>query len=131
MQLKNKEDGFTLVEIIVSIVVIGIVVTTVTGLMLLIQSTQRRTSYMETATRSAQLQMESLRNNNYNNLVVGENVDFTNQLPTSLKNKSGTVIVSEPYTGLKRVDISVVYSEGSTQQEVKLSSLVGILGITQ
>jgi hypothetical protein len=111
--------------------VIGIVVTTVTGLLMLIQSTQRRTAYLETATRSAQLEMESLRNNDYNNLVAGETVNFTDRLPPSLKNKSGTMTVSEPLSGLKRIDISVVYYEGSSRQEVNLSSLVGILGITQ
>lgn len=127
----KKESGFTLVELVVSIAVIGIVVSSVVSLFGSIQSTQRRTAYMETATRAAQRQMESLRNNNYNNLDAGETIDFTSQLPTSLRNRSGTVTVSEPNPGLKRVDISVVYYEGSQQQKVDLSSLVGILGITQ
>lgn len=129
--MRRKESGFTLVELLVSIAVIGIVVTVVTTLFLSIQSTQRRTAYMETATRAAQRQMESLRNNNYNNLTAGQSIDFTNQLPASLQDRSGTVTVSEPSPGLKRVDISVVYYEGDDQQEVNLSSLVGILGITQ
>lgn len=129
--MNKKEFGFTLVELVVSIAVIGIVTTSVVSLFGSIQSTQRRTAYMETATRAAQRQMESLRNNNYNNLTAGQTIDFTGQLPTSLKNRSGTVVVSEPSPGLKRVDISVAYYEGTTQQQVNLSSLVGILGITQ
>jgi prepilin-type N-terminal cleavage/methylation domain-containing protein len=127
----NRENGFTLVELVISIAVIGIVVGSVVSLFGTIQSTQRKSGYMETATRSAQREMESLRNNNYNNLTVGQTINFTSDLPTNLKNKSGTVAVSEPSPGLKRVDVSVVYYEGSTRQEVKLSSLIGILGITQ
>lgn len=127
----KNQLGFTLVELVASIAVIGIVTTSVVSLFGSIQSTQRRTAYMETATRAAQREMESLRNNNFNNLNAGETIDFTSQLPASLKNKSGTVVVTEPNSGLKRIDISVVYYEGTSQQEVKLSSLIGILGITQ
>ncbi len=127
----KKEFGFTLVELVVSIAVIGIVVTSVVSLFGSIQSTQRRTAYTESATRAAQREMESLRNNNYNNLTAGQSIDFTSQLPLSLKDRSGTVAVSEPSPGLKRVDISVVYYEGTSRQEINLSSLVGILGITQ
>lgn len=129
--MNRNDSGFTLVELLVSITLIGIVVTAVTTLFTSIQSVQRRTAYMETATREAQRQMESLRNNNYNNLTAGQTIDFSNDLPDTLQNPSGTVTVSEPDPGLKRVDIQVVYYEGDQQQQVNLSSLVGILGITQ
>lgn len=120
-----------MVEVTVSLFVIGIVVGVVTSLFMSIQATQQRTAYMESATRAAQREMESLRNNNYNNLNAGQNVDFTNQLPPNLKRPNGTVAVSEPTAGLKRVDITVKYYDGSKEQSVKLSSLVGILGIKQ
>ena len=129
--MKQNDSGYTLVELSVSIAIIGIVVTTIMSLFISIQSIQRRTMYMESATRAAQRQVESLRNNNYNNLVAGQPIDFTSQLPTSLKQRSGTVAVSEPTPGLKRVDVKVVYYEGTSRQEVNLSSLIGILGITQ
>lgn len=128
----NKDNsGFTLVEMVAAIAIIGIVITSVVSLFGSIQSTQRKTAYMESATRAAQREMESLRNNNFNNLTAGQSIDFTSQLPSTLKNKNGTVTVSEPYTGLKRVDVTVTYNEGSTQKNVSISSLVGILGITQ
>lgn len=129
--MSRKESGFTLVELIVSITIIGIVITSVVSLFLIVQSTQRRTVYLESATRAAQRQVESLRNNNYNNLVAGQTINFTSQLPANLKQSSGTVLVSEPSPGLKRVDVTVEYYEGTSRQEVKLSSLIGILGITQ
>lgn len=129
--MMQKESGFTLVEVMISLVLVGIVVGSVTALFGSIQSTQRRTAWMESATRAAQREMESLRNNNYNNLEAGQTIDFTGQLPSNLRNPSGIVTVSEPNPGLKRVDITVTYQDGSDQQKVSLSSLVGILGITQ
>lgn len=127
----RNQHGFTLVEILVSILVIGIVVTTVVSLFSSIQLTQRQATSMESATRSAQREMESLRNNNYSNLTDGEVSDFSDSLPKTLNKGKGTVIVSEPNPGLKRVDIVVEYYEQDKKQEVKVSSLVGILGITQ
>lgn len=127
----RKNAGFTLVEVVVAIGLIGIVVISISTLFTTIQSTQQRTARMESATRAAQRQMESLRNNNYTNLTAGSNIDFTSQLPPNLKNANGTVAISEPNDGLKRIDITVTYKDGTTQQKVSLSSLVGILGITQ
>ncbi len=127
----KKESGFTLVELVVSIAVIAVVITTVVSLVLTIQSTQRRTGYMESATRAAQREMESLRNNDYSGLTAGQTIDFTADLPPNLKQGKGTVTVSEPTSALKRLDITVEYYEGTAKEEVKLSSLVGILGITQ
>lgn len=129
--MSQKESGFTLVELVISIAVIAVVTTTVVSLVLTIQGTQRRTIAMETATRAAQREMESLRNNNYSSLTTGQTIDFTNQLPSNLRSPQGVVTVSEPTNGLKRVDVSVFYNEGTTRKEIKLSSLVGILGITQ
>jgi prepilin-type N-terminal cleavage/methylation domain-containing protein len=128
---QKKSEGFTLVELVVSITVIGIVITSVISLFLTVQSTQRRTVYTEDATRASQREMESLRNNNFNNLTAGQSIDFTSKLPVDLPKRKGTVLVSEPSPGLKRIDITVEYYEGSDRQEVKLSSLIGILGITQ
>ncbi len=128
---EKKSAGFTLVELVVSITVIGIVITSVISLFLTVQSTQRRTVYVEGATRASQREMESLRNNNFNNLTAGQTIDFTSKLPVDLPKRKGTVLVSEPSPGLKRIDITVEYYEGTDRQEVKLSSLVGILGITQ
>lgn len=127
----KKESGFTLVELLVSLSVIAVVIGTVVSLVLTVQNTQRSTSRMESATRAAQREVESLRNNNYTSLTAGTPIDFTGQLPDNLPRKKGTVTVSEPNDGLKRVNVTVEYYEGQSKKEVKLSSLVGILGITQ
>lgn len=130
--MKRNEHGFTLVELMVTMIVAGIVITSISTMFLTIQRTQRRTAYLESATRAAQRQVEVLRNRQYNQLTPGVDIDFTSSLPDSLlAPRTGTVEVSEPTAGLRKVDITVTYRDGSDTRPVKLSSLIGVLGITQ
>lgn len=129
---KHTVSGFTIVELIISIIVIGIVVTALSTLFLGIQRTQTQSNYKESATRAAQRQIESLRNSNYVSLVSGEQIDFSDELSPKLPNGStGIVEVSEPSTGLKRVDVTVTYPDQGGTKKVMLSSLIGVIGITQ
>ena len=128
----RKDAGFSLVELTVTIFVTAVVFMSISNLFLTIQRAQRQTSYLETATRAAQREIEVLRNNQYNQLTPGEDIDFTDDLPDELRSpRSGTVEVSEPIAGLRRVDVTVTYRDGGDQRKVKLSSLIGVLGITQ
>ncbi len=116
----------------ITVLVLGIVLTSVITLFVNIQQAQTHTRYLETATYAAQAEIETLRNLNYNNLVPGESIDFTSQLPDSLPpGATGTVTVSEPVAGLRRVDVDVSYSYKGKDRTVSLSSLIGVLGITQ
>lgn len=88
--------------------------------------------YKDAATRSAQREIEVLRNSTANNLINGQTITFTNDLPSRLPgNKSGTVTVSEPSPGLKRVNVNVTYYDNGKKREVNLSSLIGVIGITR
>ncbi len=128
----RKQTGFTIVEVLVTIVFLGFVVAAVTELYISIQRVQERTAWLQSASQAAQTEVESLRNNNYNSLTTGSNIDFTSSLPTRLPNpKSGTVAISEPQTGLKRVDVTISYTEHGTQHQVKVTSLIGVIGISQ
>lgn len=130
--MKRNEGGFTLIELIVTIVVTGLIIIAITTLFITIERTQHRTQLLETATRAGEQQIEALRNNNYNSLTAGSTINFTNDLPDSLPSpRSGTVAVSEPTEGVKRVDVTVSYRDGSKTRDVKLSSLIGQLGIGQ
>ena len=132
ISMLRKDAGFSLVELTVTIFVTGVVFMSIANLFLTIQRAQRQTSYLETATRAGQREIEILRNNQYNQLTPGEDIDFTSDLPDELRPpRSGTVEVSEPIAGLRRVDVTVTYRDGSDQRTVKLSSLIGVLGITQ
>lgn len=128
----NNTKGFTIVELAVTIVFLGFVVVGVTQLFLSIQRIQEQTSYVQAASHAAQTEVESLRNNNYNSLTAGQNIDFSSSLPTTLPNpRSGTVVVSEPQDGLKRVDVTVTYTDHGLSRNISLTSLIGVIGISQ
>jgi len=128
----RREDGFTIPEIIVTIMLIGLATTAVYTMFNTVQVIQKKSAYLESATRAAQQEVESLRNNNYNSLTPGSTIDFTSSLPLDLpSNKTGTVAVTEPIDGLKRVDVTVTYTYGQQTKSVVLSSLIGIIGISQ
>lgn len=125
-------NGFTLVELIITVVVLGIAITGIAGLYYSSQYTQISSQYKDTATRNAQREIEVLRNNTYNQLTAGDNIDFTSSLEGNLpSDKKGTVVVSEPNDGLKRVDVTVSYTNAGQAQKVTLSSLIGVIGIAQ
>lgn len=129
---RNNQSGITLVEIVITILVLGVVLTSVVTLFVNIQQAQTHTRYLETATYAAQAEIESLRNINYNSLTPGQAINFTNDLPESLPpGATGTVAVSEPTPGLRRVDVTVSYNYKGKDRVVSLSSLIGVLGITQ
>jgi prepilin-type N-terminal cleavage/methylation domain-containing protein len=128
----RNERGFSLAELMITLVVVGIVIASVSLLITTIQRGQRETAYIEMATRAAQREIEVLRNNQYNQLEPGVDIDFTDDLPATLPGpKNGVVVVTEPTPGLRRVDVTVTYQSGGKQKSVELSSLIGVLGITQ
>lgn len=128
----HKHSGFTIPELLVTILFMGLAFIGITQLYLAVQRIQDRTAYVQIASHAAQTEIESLRNDNFNALTDGQNIDFTAQLPGNLPGpKSGSVAVSEPMPGLKRVDVTVQYSDHGNAKQVELTSLIGIIGISQ
>ena len=127
----RDSGGFTIVELTITIVVLGIVVLAITNLFIGIQNTQTRASYVATATHAAQREVETLRNNNYDSLTPGSTINFTSSLPPSLPSATGIVAVSQPATGLRRVDVTVSYKVSGQTKKVVLSSSIGVIGIAQ
>lgn len=128
----KEEGGYSLVEVLITIVIISILFVAVLALFSNVSIIQGRTHNQETATRAAHQQVESLRNLQYNSLTEGDDIDFSEDLPDRLPDgSSGIVTITEAGEGLKKVDVTVSYPEGSGVQEVVVSSLIGIIGITQ
>ena len=129
---KQQEAGFTLVELLVTIVVLGIIIASMAGLYWTMQVTQVQSQHLDMANRAARTEIENLRNNGYNALTPGSTIDFTSSLPSSLpKDKVGTVAVSQPVDDLRRVDVTITYTDFGKHQKVILSSNIGIIGIGQ
>lgn len=129
--LGNK-DGFGLAELVTGIFVFAVVSIAIINMSTLIMNTQTYSRYRESATLAAQREIETLRNSNYTGLTAGQTIDFTADLPDFLPSgKSGIAEITEPESGLKRVDVTVSYPQASGDKVIKLSAVIGELGITQ
>lgn len=130
--LKARESGFTLIELLVTISIMGIMIIGLVNLYMTIEGSQRKSYHLEVATRAGERQIESLRNAQYSNLEPGVDIDFTDSLPAELPEpRSGIVEVTEPENGIRRVDVTITYKDGSGSKTVKQSSLIGVIGIGQ
>lgn len=126
------EGGFTLVELLVTIIVLGIVITSLGGLYYLMQITEVQSQHYDLAVRAARTEIEDLRNNGYASLTPGSNINFTSSLPSVLPpGKSGTASISQPADGLRRVDVTITYTDYGKPQTIELSSDIGIVGLGQ
>lgn len=136
---KNKNNpprltnaGFTLVELLITMIVLGLAIASLGGLYYVIQQSQVKAQHYDIAVRAARTEIEDLRNNGYDSLTPGSTITFTSSLPSSLpSNKTGTVAVSKPMSGLRRVDVTVTYNDYGTSESVILSSDIGIIGLGQ
>ena len=127
-----SEGGFTLVELLVTIVVLGIVITSLGDLYYLMQVTEVQSQHFDIAVRAVRTEVEDLRNDGYDTLTPGSNINFTSSLPSALPSGvTGTAVVSEPTPGLRRVDVTVTYTDYGKLQTITLSSNIGIIGIGQ
>lgn len=127
----NKSGGFTLVEILITILLLGVSVASLSSVFISIRNIQVQTAYYDTANRAAAREIESLRNDSYATLTAGQVINFTTDLPANLPNRSGTATISAPSDGLRRVDAIVTYTSQGKTRTVTLSSLIGEIGITQ
>lgn len=127
-----NEAGFTLVELLVTIVVLGIVISSLGGLYYLMQETEVRSQQFDLAVRAARDEIEDLRNNGYASLTPGSSINFTASLPSALpSDRNGSAAVSQPTSGLRRVDVTITYTSYNIPQTVELSSDIGIVGLGQ
>ena len=126
----GNEAGFTLVELLVTIMVLGIVIASLGGLYYIMQITAVQSQHLDLAIRAARTEIEDLRNNGYDALNPGSTITFTSSLPAQLPpSKTGTAVVSQPQPGLRRVDVTVAYTDYGKSETVELSSNIGIIGI--
>lgn len=123
--------GFTLVEVIVAVLLVGMLATALSTIFISTANIQTQTSHFDLANRAAARQIETLRNNSYAQLTAGQTINFTDELPDELPDAQGRAVISAPAASIRRVDATVTYRSGDVTKTVRLSSLIGEIGITQ
>lgn len=126
-------SGFTMVEIITSIVIMGIIIPSVAYALTSLAVVDHEARDKTLANFIAQNKIETLRSVGYNGLTPGT-VSFTSNLPNTMgspKNASYTVSANTPTTGVAQIDISISYTEYNHMRSLSYRSYISELGVGQ
>jgi prepilin-type N-terminal cleavage/methylation domain-containing protein len=128
---RPAEQGFTLVEILVCILVAGVIIGSLSQVVNSYTSISQGGRYLNSANSYAEAKIEELRNKGYNSLSNGT-TSLTSDLPTQLpRSRSASITITTPTAGLKKLDLTVSYkSEGKTNT-FSYTTYMGELGVAQ
>lgn len=129
--IRNTSEGFTLVELLVSIAVGAIVVSSLNMLVSGYLHVSQRGRYLNATNSYVEGKVEALRNSGYNAATVGTS-SLTSQLPSLLPpSRSASMTISSPSSGLKQVDITVSYKDQGLTRTYSYTTYIGELGVGQ
>jgi prepilin-type N-terminal cleavage/methylation domain-containing protein len=128
---KKTEQGFTIIELLITIAVVGILVPTLAGFINTLNRFNDRARDLTLVNSLAENKVESLRSIGYSGITAGT-TSFDSELPTTLGSPHSAIYtVTTPNTGIKQVDLSISYNDHGTTQTVNYRTFVGELGVGQ
>ncbi len=128
---RNTEQGFTIIELLVTIAVVGILVPSLVGFVNTLNRFNDRARDLTLVNSLAENKIESLRSIGYSAIPAGT-TSFVNELPTSLGSpRSASFTTTTPNSGIKQIDLTITYNDHGTTQDVKYRTYVGELGVGQ
>ena len=140
---RSNERGFTIMELIVAMVFLGIVLVSLSNLFIFIRQINRAANNYTVATQVAQQLTEQYRNTPYANIAVGTTDVTTTALsayPSLLSPRSATTTVSYITTsgaasgtdvGLKKAEVSVSYTDRTGVKSVQFSTWISNMGLNR
>ena len=127
----KDQSGFTIVELIVALIV-GVIM--VGSAILILTSGQRLAQKhrdLVVANAFVEQKVEALRSTGYLGLSNGT-TSITSEMPTELNSpRSGSLQISTPSNGLKKVDITISYNESGVTRSFTYTTYIGELGVGQ
>lgn len=125
------EDGFTLVEILVTIIVGAIIVGSINVFVVAQGSISQRNRDDILANSYIEGKVEALRSMGFLGLSDGT-TSIAGELPSELKApRGGTVQVSSVNTAIKKVDITINYNNQGDDRSLSYTTYIGELGVGQ
>lgn len=128
---KKTEQGFTIIELLVTIAVVGILVPTLAGFVNTLNRFNDRARDLTLVNSLAENKIESLRSIGYSGVSTGT-TSFDSELPATLGSpRSASYTVTAPHTGIKQIDLTISFNDHGTTQTVDYRTFVGELGVGQ
>lgn len=110
LKRKNKEKGFTLVEVLVTIVVVAVALMALLSVFIYGFNLLSRMKQTAVATQCAQEELENIRNLTYDE-ILALGPSFTNDSLTLLENNSGVRTIEDSVgPDIKKLTISVFWT---------------------
>jgi type II secretory pathway pseudopilin PulG len=128
--MRTKEGGFTVLELLISIALIGIIIPTVylaINSLLVINKRSRNISLVNIA---AENKVESLRSTGYNNIPSGTS-SFSSELPDELSSPKNATLVISTSNGKKVIDINISFRDFDRQRSVQYKTIISETGVGQ
>jgi prepilin-type N-terminal cleavage/methylation domain-containing protein len=131
MKRSNKQSGFTIIELLISIAVFGVVIPGLVALINGINDLNDRARDLSVINGLVENKVESLRSISFVGINNGT-VDFTSELPATIGGpKSANYTVSSASTSLKQIDINISYQDNGTTKNINYRTYLGELGVGQ
>ena len=109
LKRKSKEEGFTLIEVLVTIVVVAVALMTLLSVFIYGFNLLSRMKQTAIATQCAQEELENIRNLTFDE-IIALGASFTNDSLTLLENSSGVRTIEDSVgVDIKKLTISVFW----------------------
>lgn len=132
-RIKQSEEGFTLLEVIIAIVISSIMLVGLASMIVNIRLINARARDIAVVNAIAVAKVEELRSNSYVSLEDGT-YEFTDELPATItKNRSAEYIVNTVpgNPALKEVLVTISYNDFNDPVTYKYKTYIGELGVGQ
>ena len=132
-QLKPRLNprGFTIVELLVTIALSGIVIGSLSQVVTGYLHLSQRGRYLNLANSYAEAKVETLRNQGYDSLNTGT-TNLSSELPSQLPpTRSASMVVTSPSGGIKQVDLTVTFTDQGQSNSYGYTTYIGELGVGQ
>lgn len=131
MAARKTETGFTIIELLIAISVMGILVPTIAGLITSLNRLNDQARDMTLINSLSENKVEGLRSQGFSAISNGT-YTFTNELPATIAGpKSATYTVTTPSTGMRQVELTFTYNDHGKQRTLKYYTYVGEVGVGQ
>jgi prepilin-type N-terminal cleavage/methylation domain-containing protein len=127
----QKQSGFTIVELVVTMVILALAVPVMASLVSMLGSLNDRARDMAQLHALTEYKVEALRSIGFSGLTNGT-TSFTSELPATIATpRSASYTISSHSTSIKQVDISISYNDHGTTRSFGYRTYIGELGVGQ
>jgi len=129
MARRKKEGGFSLIEVLVAMVILGVMLMTLISVFLYGFNSISRTKQLALATQICQEQVEKIRNMSFD-AILALGTTFTNDKLASLTGGQGTQAVETSVGGdIKKLTVSVLWTYRGRSLRKDIATFVTRLGV--